>query len=148
MYSPKFTLIDRTQSFSFSKLEKKKGIVSDLIPEGPPLTKGELKKEILKDFMKNKSALATNHIPSLKFAHQLERKHNEISVNDKRFDFMPKLQETNYNIHFSKLKGREDLFKLPEFLHEYYLTLAKSPKKINYMCRRSNSKEGESIILR
>ena len=148
MYSPKFTLIDRTQSFSFSKLEKKKGIVSDLIPEGPPLTKGELKKEILKDFMKNKSNIISSHIPNLKFSHQLERKDHEISVNDKRFDFMPKLRTTTYNIHFSKLKGRQDLFKLPEFLHEYYITLAKSPN-MNYLNRRSNSKEGaENLIIR
>jgi hypothetical protein len=70
------------------------------------------------------------HVPAVKFRKQIGRKSGSIiSVNEKRFDYIKPVDHPKCAISFQKQNERPQLFKQPEFLHEYYINLSSRSMK-------------------
>ena len=108
--------MEKVSAFSFSKSAKIKSLSAMKIV---PLINSSTKKPSL-------TSRKETHLPAINFKKQLERKiQKEIDVNEKRFDYMPKIKASRQKINFEKVCGRPELFKMPEFLHEYYINMQK-----------------------
>jgi hypothetical protein len=70
------------------------------------------------------------HVPAVKFRKQIGRKSGSIvTVNEKRFDYIKPVDQPRCAISFQKQNERPQLFKQPEFLHEYYINLSSRSMK-------------------
>ena len=126
-YSPKFTLMENKQIYSFPKsvkhsvLQGKYNYNTELDSSTSPPSKG-----------RNIDMRTTRyrHVPAVKFRKQIGRKSGSIiSVNEKRFDFVKPIEQPRCAISFQKQNERPQLFKQPEFLHEYYINLSSRSMK-------------------
>jgi len=132
-YTPKYSLIDKAHVYTFArsiksvcegiKPKKKKGNaflkkVRNSIKFSNPNIKN----------IKATSVSPQNHMPNCKFDLQSGHKSIENTVNEHRFDFIPRIPKSQCKIKFNKIMDRPALFKLPEFLHEYNIDIRKTTK--------------------
>ena len=75
-----------------------------------------------------------HHIPVAKFRAQLGREEDKtpnLNLNEKRFDYVKPIESLRGTVSFDKQHERPDLFKSPEFVHEYYLNVDRSSKHLS-----------------
>ena len=123
MYTPKFTLLDKYRAFTFPKSTK--AVCEPLINRTRSFDKPHKLRKIQSTSIVCHEKQAIHQIANYGFAHQLGRKSVPNELNEKRFEYMPTYTSTKWNVNFRRITERPELFKPPEFLHEYYINLNK-----------------------
>jgi hypothetical protein len=123
-YTPKFTLLDKYCAFTFPKSNK--AVCEPSIKKrrnfGAKLS--VLRKTQSSSIICNEPQVG-HHMPNCGFYRQLGRKSVPNELNEKRFEYMPKYTNHKRKVDFKRASERPELFKPPEFLHEYYININK-----------------------